>query len=64
MSKTEYAIYTLILNNLLASAKTISEEIGKSEKTIYRAIKKLKEMNIIIREGDDYNVEWIVIKQV
>ncbi len=64
MTKTEYAVYTSILNNSLASAKTISEEIGKSEKTVYRAIKKLKEMNIIIREGDDYNGKWIVIKQV
>ena len=64
MSKTEYAVYTSILNNSLASAKTISEEIGKSEKTVYRAIKKLKEMNIIIREGDDYNGKWVVIKQV
>lgn len=64
MSKTELAVYRSIVKNPLAVAKSISEEIGKSEKTVYRAIKKMKDNNIIVREGDDYNGKWIVLKEL
>ena len=64
MTKTEIAVYQSICNNPLAVASSIALEIGKSEKTVYRAIKKMKELNIIVREGDDYNGKWIVLKEL
>ena len=39
-------------------ANTMAQKIGMSEKTIYRAIKKLKELNMINRIGDDYSGHW------
>jgi predicted transcriptional regulator len=60
MSKTEMRVYEEICNNNYATAKQIAKKIGKSEKTVYRAIKRLKEMQKIERNGDDYNGSWIV----
>jgi len=60
MSKTEKRVYEEICKNNYATAKQIAEKIGKSEKTVYRAIKKLKELQKIERSGDDYNGSWIV----
>jgi predicted HTH transcriptional regulator len=42
------------------TAKTIADNIGKSEKTVSRAIKKLKDNDRIERSGSDYNGYWIV----
>ena len=64
MTKTEMSVYQSICNNPLAVASSIALEIGKSEKTVYRAIKKMKELNILTREGDDYNGKWIVLKEL
>ena len=61
MSKTEKLVYEEIKNNKCTTAKQISAAIGKSEKTVYRALKRLKELNKIAREGDDFNGSWIVI---
>ena len=58
MTKTEMSVYQSICNNPLAVASSIALEIGKSEKTVYRAIKKIKELNILTREGDDYNGKY------
>lgn len=60
LSKTEMAVFEEIRKNNFATANQISEKIGKSEKTVYRAIKKLKELQKIERKGDDYNGSWIV----
>lgn len=60
MSKTEMRVYEEICNNNYATAKQLAEAIGKSEKTVYRAIKRLKELQKIERKGDDYNGSWIV----
>ena len=60
MSKTEKAVYEELNNNNYATAKQIAEQIGKSEKTVYRAIKKLKELDKVERDGSDYNGSWIV----
>ena len=64
MTKTEMSVYQSICSNPLAVASSIALEIGKSEKTVYRAIKKMKELNILAREGDDYNGKWIVLKEL
>ena len=53
-------VYEEIGKNNYATAKQIAEAIGKSEKTVYRAIKRLKELQKIERNGDDYNGSWIV----
>ena len=53
MSKTESSVLEEIKRNKCATAKQIASKIGKSEKTVYRAIKKLKELQKIEREGND-----------
>ena len=60
MSKTEIAVLEEIDNNNYVTAKQIAGQIGKSEKTVYRAIKRLKELGKIERDGGDYNGSWIV----
>ena len=60
MSKTEIRVFEEIRKNNYATAKQIAETIGKSEKTVYRAIRKLKDLQKIERSGDDYNGSWIV----
>ncbi len=58
MSRTENEVYEQIKKNNLATAKIISNAIGKSEKTVYRAISTLKSLGLIERIGDDYNGSW------
>lgn len=58
MSKTQREVYELIKSNNMATAKIISKSIGKTEKTVYRAISALKGLGLIEREGDDYNGRW------
>ena len=60
MSETEKNVLDEIRNNSMATAKTIAEKINKSEKTVYRAISKLKDRDIVVREGGDYNGKWII----
>ena len=60
MSKTEKAVLEEIRKNNYITAKLIAEQIGKSEKTVYRAIKRLKEFGYIVRIGDDYDGHWEV----
>lgn len=62
LSKTEKEVLDRIKNNPFATAKEIAGLIGKSEKTVYRAIRKLRETHIIERKGDDYNGTWVVLK--
>ena len=60
MSKTETLVFNVINKNNYATAKQIAASIGKSEKTVYRAINRLKELQKIERSGSDYNGSWIV----
>ena len=60
MSKTEKVVLEEIRKNNYITAKLIAEQIGKSEKTVYRAIKRLKEFGYIVRIGDDYDGHWEV----
>lgn len=60
MSKTVKQVFDEIKNNNYVRAKQISKKIDKSEKTVYRAIKKLKEFGFISRVGDDYTGYWKV----
>ena len=61
MSNTEKMVLNLIKENGYYTAKDIAMRIEKSEKTVYRAIKTLKNLGLIQRNGDDYNGYWIVL---
>lgn len=61
MSKTEATVLEELKKNNYATAKQIAAVIGKSEKTVYRAFKRLKELQKITRNGDDYNGSWTLI---
>ena len=58
MSETEKKVFDMIKSDNYIRANTMAQKIGMSEKTIYRAIKKLKELNMINRIGDDYSGHW------
>ena len=60
MAKTEVAILAAIKADNCITAKKIAEKIGKSEKTVYRAIRVLRENNYIIRKGNDFDGIWII----
>ena len=60
LSKTEEKVYEFIKKNNMITAKQIAEKIDKSTKTVYRAVKHLKELELIERVGDDYNGTWNV----
>ena len=60
MSRTETCVYEELKKNNYATAKQIAETIGKSEKTVYRAIKRLKELHKIERRGDDYFITLLI----
>ena len=58
MTKSEKLVFDEIKKNNNLTHKQIAANISKSEKTVYRAIKLLKEKGLIIRIGDDYNGHW------
>ena len=58
MSETEKKVYELIKNDNYIKANVMAKKISKSEKTVYRSIKKLKEYGMIKRIGDDYEGHW------
>lgn len=60
MSKTEKAVLSQIAQNPYATAKQIAAEISKSEKTVYRATRSLKERGKILREGSDADGHWLI----
>ena len=60
MSKTEAAVLAAIKADNSITAKKIAEKIGKSEKTVYRAIRVLRENNYIVRKGNDFDGSWII----
>ena len=62
MSKTEKLVYDLLKECDYLTNRELANKIGKSEKTVYRAIKALKENGYIRREGNDNNGYWIVIQ--
>jgi ATP-dependent DNA helicase RecG len=62
MSKTEKVIYELLLECDYLTNAQLADKINKSEKTVYRAIKGLKEKGYIVREGNDNNGYWKILK--
>ena len=60
MSKTESAVFAAIKADTSITAKKIAGKIGKSEKTVYRAIRVLRENHFIVRKGNDFDGIWII----
>ncbi len=61
LSKSERKVYdTLHEEDYLTNAQ-LASRIGKSEKTVYRALKSLKENGLILREGSDKNGYWHIV---
>lgn len=62
LNETEQEIYNLVKENDSISIPCISNKPGISESTVNRAIKKLKALNFIAREGAKKNGKWIILK--
>ena len=55
MSETDIKIFSFIKKNPFVRASEIAKLLDVSDKTIYRSIKKLKVLGLIVRVGDDYS---------
>ena len=64
LNETEAKVLRQITHNPSIKIKDIASNIDKSEKTVSRALKKLKELNYISRDGDDFRGIWIVNKDL
>ena len=62
MSKSEKAVYNLLKECDYLTNAELAKAIGKTEKTVYRANKALKENGYIVRKYDDNNAFWEIIK--
>lgn len=62
LTSTEREVLESIKKCGKSSVKIISSQIGVSERTVFRALKKLKEYNIVQHLGSNKNGYWIIIK--
>lgn len=62
MSGSEKVVYTLLSEYDFLTNAELASRIGKSEKTVYRAIKALKENGYLERHGTDNNGYWKILK--
>ncbi len=62
LNSTEREVLESIKKCGKSSVKTISSQIGVSERTVFRALKKLKEYNIVQHLGSNKTGYWIIIK--
>ncbi len=62
MTGTEKAVFGLLKEKDDATLQQMASAINKSTKTVYRAIKELKEQGYVVREGGDNNGYWKVLK--
>ena len=62
MSKSEKAVFDLPKECDYLTTAELAKKIGKTEKTVYRAIKSLKENGYIVREGTDTSGYWKILK--
>ncbi|MBO4228839.1 MAG: MarR family transcriptional regulator [Clostridia bacterium] len=63
MSMTEKTVYDLLKGKDYLTIKEMALITFKSEKTISRAIKGLKEKGFIVREGTDNDGYWTILKE-
>lgn len=62
MTKTESAVYDLLKEKDYLTIKQLSDAISKSEKTVSRALKALREKGYLVREGTDNDGYWKILK--
>lgn len=62
MSISEKLVYELLRECDSLTNAELATKIGKTEKTVYRAIKSLKENGYIVRIGSNASGYWKVIK--
>ena len=55
ISKRDIDLLDILSNNPSLTIKDLSNKLEVSEKTIYRSLSKLKEINKIVRVGKDKN---------
>jgi ATP-dependent DNA helicase RecG len=60
INETQRKILTLMSDNPMITAKTISESIGITERNVKSNIKTLKEFGLVSREGAKRNGKWVV----
>lgn len=58
LSQIDKDVYDNLKKDNYISTKAIASKIQKSEKTVYRSIKKLKDLEYIERVGDNFNGYW------
>jgi len=63
LSDKEKEVLRLIKNNPTITAVIMVQNTGFSRPTIERAVKKLKELNLIVRIGGDKGGHWDIIEQ-
>ncbi len=61
LNHTQQEIIELLLENNQLSAAKVSEKIGISSRNVENNIKKLKELNILVRHGSPKNGYWEVV---
>lgn len=59
-SKTEQAVLTAITSNPYATYQEIANKIGKTSKTVQRALASLKDRGLISRVGSDKTGHWVI----
>ena len=62
LSKTAQKVLDCIRENGIINAEKIAEKIKRGKRTVERAIKSLKELGMIERNGSDKTGSWQVIK--
>ena len=62
LSKTAQKVLDCIRENVTINAEKIAENVGKDKRTVERAIKSLKELGMIERNGSDKTGSWKVIE--
>ena len=61
LSQTDKDVYDIIKKDNYISAKEIASKIKKSDKTVYRSIKNLKDLKYIERVGDNISGYWNIL---
>jgi ATP-dependent DNA helicase RecG len=61
LSKTELAVVELIKDEPTITIESIATKLNKTESTIKKAIKNLKDNNFIVREGSDKTGYWKIL---
>lgn len=61
LTKTEEKVYKELKNNNKITARKMAEKLDLSERTINRALSKLKSINYVVREGSDKDGNWYIV---